>query len=384
MGKLRSEIEESNASFQGLVVPGKPIPFFGNIQTAEVFTVGVNPSALEFDQFRNWDVIQSDSEWVDRLLGYFSWSVPPHPWFEVRSIFLKLLGVSYEDGSAAQDGTNRKLSALFIPSLKSSFPVFPLQNSPLIIHKPFMNLYEKHGWVVTLDSYLETLDYARLDPPRVDSIPDRKGDRVNAACNVAICYHLLGNRTETAKYARETVDAVLDYFFGSWQSEIPTDSGTIDPEWWRIHGINWMDEFRYGLCWASALRDWSALRAIAAFPIKETGPLREEKAFYTLLACWLLGKKPGNEPGLVKNVLNGKKEKPRLMLDVFTAIQKKDSGQFERALEPYLHYFRKTEFKRKELDKLLSFDGTTLLNLGRREGLESAKAREFEDYLFLL
>lgn len=78
-----------------------PIPFFGNPATAIVATVGVNPSSGEFHADRNWDAIQSSVDWERRLKDYFKHSKPAHEWFKPWRAGLRLLGLSYEAGTAA-------------------------------------------------------------------------------------------------------------------------------------------------------------------------------------------------------------------------------------------------------------------------------------------
>ena len=77
-----------------------PIPFFGNILTAKVLTIGVNPSADEFVG-RNWpDHLDADAL-THRLLHYFDTPPGPHPWFAPWTEALGLLGVDYARGEAA-------------------------------------------------------------------------------------------------------------------------------------------------------------------------------------------------------------------------------------------------------------------------------------------
>jgi hypothetical protein len=78
-----------------------PIPFFGNPATALVATVGVNPSAGEFALDRDWADVKNTHDWKLRLRDYFRHDVPAHEWFEPWRIGLALLGVSYEEGTAA-------------------------------------------------------------------------------------------------------------------------------------------------------------------------------------------------------------------------------------------------------------------------------------------
>jgi hypothetical protein len=60
-----------------------PIPFFGNLESAEVLTIGVNPSSTEFEPWRDWPEQRMTSEDLsNRLLDYFRRPHPkPHPWF---------------------------------------------------------------------------------------------------------------------------------------------------------------------------------------------------------------------------------------------------------------------------------------------------------------
>jgi hypothetical protein len=77
-----------------------PIPFFGNPATAQVATIGVNPSSDEFDEQRGWASVTTTRQWKLRLRDYFRHPVPPHEWFEPWRTGLAVLGLSYEDGSA--------------------------------------------------------------------------------------------------------------------------------------------------------------------------------------------------------------------------------------------------------------------------------------------
>ena len=71
-----------------------PIPFFGNILTAKVLTIGVNPSADEFVG-RNWpDRLDADAL-THRLLHYFDLPPGPHPWFSPWTEAIALLDIDY-------------------------------------------------------------------------------------------------------------------------------------------------------------------------------------------------------------------------------------------------------------------------------------------------
>ena len=98
---LRQQVNLTNTEFAALDPIGWPIPFFGDIRTARVLTVGVNPSPTEFHLGR-WSRITNDSQWTHRLLNYFHTpTVPWHNWFLPWEASLRLLGCSYEDRTAA-------------------------------------------------------------------------------------------------------------------------------------------------------------------------------------------------------------------------------------------------------------------------------------------
>ena len=78
-----------------------PIPFFGNIETAKILTVGVNPSNGEFKN-RGWPEELSTQSLTERLLNYFSLeTTPPHPWFRDWDEAVNVLNCSYQKGEVA-------------------------------------------------------------------------------------------------------------------------------------------------------------------------------------------------------------------------------------------------------------------------------------------
>ncbi len=103
LSEVLQDWRESRVAFPANSNPGShwPIPFFGNPATAIVATVGVNPSSGEFRPNRNWNAVQNGADWKRRLKNYFSQSTPPHEWFAPWRVGLALLGLDYENGSAA-------------------------------------------------------------------------------------------------------------------------------------------------------------------------------------------------------------------------------------------------------------------------------------------
>lgn len=104
LNELVAYIEKTDCAYKELHERGlytHPIPFFGNIETATILTVGVNPSSGEFKN-RGWPEKLSTQDLAERLLNYFSLeTVPPHPWFRGWEEAANILNCSYHKGEVA-------------------------------------------------------------------------------------------------------------------------------------------------------------------------------------------------------------------------------------------------------------------------------------------
>ena len=102
--ELVGYVKSTDFQYEQLYEPNlsvHPIPFFGNIKSARILTVGVNPSNGEFKN-RGWPEKLSDKELADRLLNYFSLeSCLPYHWFNNWEKALNVLGLSYKRGEVA-------------------------------------------------------------------------------------------------------------------------------------------------------------------------------------------------------------------------------------------------------------------------------------------
>jgi hypothetical protein len=102
LANLKVEVDRTNPVDSRNIIPGWPIPFFGNILHARVLTVGVNPSDKEFSPGRRWNTVINHSQWQDRLMNYFhNKDVHPWIWFETWSMCLTLLDLGYAGEGAA-------------------------------------------------------------------------------------------------------------------------------------------------------------------------------------------------------------------------------------------------------------------------------------------
>jgi haloacid dehalogenase-like hydrolase len=92
------------ASLYRLNHPVIPIPFFGEIETAEIVTVAVNPSSKEFDTERGLVLPMASEKLAVRMVNYFrQWNPPPHAWFTRLETKLRLDGHSYHFNTAHID-----------------------------------------------------------------------------------------------------------------------------------------------------------------------------------------------------------------------------------------------------------------------------------------
>ena len=65
--KPQVEVDRSKPIDSRNIIPGWPIPFFGDILHARVLTVGVNPSDKEFSPGRRWNTVINHSQWQEPL-----------------------------------------------------------------------------------------------------------------------------------------------------------------------------------------------------------------------------------------------------------------------------------------------------------------------------
>jgi hypothetical protein len=106
--RVIEHVQSTQGRFSELMEEGlqtMPIPFFGDIERAEIITVGVNPAASEFYDDRDWRQIDASPEYLEqRLRSYFS-PKPPcpdrHPWFSPWEKSLKLINNRSYRGHAA-------------------------------------------------------------------------------------------------------------------------------------------------------------------------------------------------------------------------------------------------------------------------------------------
>ena len=107
VGQIIENIQITDGQYQELYRPGSPrypLPFFGDLENAEIITVGVNPSSTEFGPWRSWPNGFSAAQVTGRLVDYFKITNPkPHPAFAYSEEALNIINCSYAWNAAHID-----------------------------------------------------------------------------------------------------------------------------------------------------------------------------------------------------------------------------------------------------------------------------------------
>ena len=206
---------------------------------------------------------------------------------------------------------------------------------------------------------------------------------LGATCRYAIESYINGNPHETKEAGKLVVQAVLDYFYGDWRERLPAPDGTMGHEGWKPFCL-WYEEVMRSLPWACALGDWEAVRRIAEYPpenkFPEAARAAGETAWAWALVAFLRGKPRKEVERFLVKAETHKAKRPKLLAPVLRALLNDDAAEFNETLLTYLAYYRKSEFKR-ELEKLLTLDGTTLFHLGRKHGFNVQMPDDVADHV---
>jgi len=110
VAEMQKDVGEARTRLRNLLIPRvplHPIPFFGNIESARVITIGLNPAITEFSKNRCWKPSLNGDELTFRLVNYFRLAgicyPPPHCWFCDISEFLHIVGCSQKIAAAHVD-----------------------------------------------------------------------------------------------------------------------------------------------------------------------------------------------------------------------------------------------------------------------------------------
>jgi hypothetical protein len=233
-----------------------------------------------------------------------------------------------------------------------------------------MTLKQKFEWQGSSAAHLASLQKAEEEMRSGKAQKFTYYMAVADAIYFALETFLEGDAERSKSAAATVVRVALEYFYGGWRETLPAPGGLPNPAHWRKTCL-WYDEVMQSLPWACAIDDWEAVQKIAAYPIPESfpeaGKVKGEIAYGRALISFLRGDSAAVEAFLVK-AEKDKAQRPKLLSPVIHALLRNDGEQYRASLLAYLEYYRTREFKR-ELDKLVALDGTTLYHIGRKRGL---------------
>lgn len=246
-----------------------------------------------------------------------------------------------------------------------------------------MTLKEKLKWEGQLVTRLRDLN---ADQAKILS---GKAQRVNYYFFVgtsvwyAVEVYVEGDAKNAKSAAEIVVKAALDYFYGKWRDIQSTSDGKTGGEAWKPYCL-WYDEVMQSLPFATALSDWNAMKRIAEYPpedkLPEAAKAKGETAWGWALIYFLRGESKGKVEEFLAKAENDKAKRPKLLCPILRALLNNDAAQFEKTLLTYLVYYRKSEFK-AVVNKILSFDGTTLYHLGRKQGFKVELPENVADHV---
>jgi hypothetical protein len=255
----------------------------------------------------------------------------------------------------------------------------------------FMKLYERLGWTgperdmaQTLANSLGFVEAADAAPDRIDLIPFNRADVARTRCSVAMVYYLLGDHPRVTRFAREALERGLEYFFGSWRSEVPTREGTRDPGWWKAH-LDWADVFRELVLWGEYLGDQESLARLARFPdtkcsMNAAEYSRADFAFFLALAAVLRGDGAAECSGELERAARARKKKTAAAAAALAQLVTPSPAAFQDALDALLAVHHKSR-SNGYFTELVSVEGSILYHLASDRGLDPTVADRHKDYV---
>jgi hypothetical protein len=210
---------------------------------------------------------------------------------------------------------------------------------------------------------------------------------VSMNIGVATRYYLLEKHPPAEYWAGRALLSAVNYFLGDWRAKVTTDEGTIDPSWW--HGREgWLHDFRGALCWGTVLGRWDDVRRLAAYPDerREVETLDATPALRRLVidtARHLRGEQVRGVAAACAKLDGPTWRGTDALAAALDAVVEMDEARARSALGDFFlrHHKRK---KSKDVTDTVSLDGTTMLNVARRAGLNVSLDPKLQPYYIRL
>ncbi|MCA9093408.1 MAG: hypothetical protein KDA68_07980, partial [Planctomycetaceae bacterium] len=196
----------------------------------------------------------------------------------------------------------------------------------------------------------------------------------------AVRYYLYDERENAVYWGKKLVEAVLEYFFGEWRRkfgdptiEIP-DVRPSNREHLAKGGGNWLDKYRFGSAFASALGMWSELQTMSAFPNLERNrdKIEGKDVFLHYAVAGVLMGGPGDASCLerIEIVEEGSTKWHKIVIKTMMALVHKDTEAAQAGFSEYFKYYYRNQKSRDEFDFHLALEGTLLYHFAKKQGVE--------------
>jgi hypothetical protein len=246
-----------------------------------------------------------------------------------------------------------------------------------------VTLKEKLKWEGAIATRLESVERNKLEIASGVAQKPTYYLFTGATFRFAVECYVEGEAQKSKDAAKLVIYAVLEFFYGNWRKTQPTPDGKVGQEEWKPFCL-WFEEVMESLPWACALGDWESVRKIAEYPPENRWPeankARGESAWTWALVTYLRGQPRKQVEHFLVRAETHKAKRPKLLCPVLRALLDNDAGQFEKTLLAYMTYYLKSEFKR-DVDKILALDGTTLYHLGRKQGFNVQLPENMADHI---
>ncbi len=201
----------------------------------------------------------------------------------------------------------------------------------------------------------------------------------NAFSVIALEFFQFGHPFGSVKPFAEIVSASgVELFCGKWRNEYVDEKGKGFTSDELRQSNTWVGEYQKSLLCALLLdnkKDWSQLAGWPGDDVfkGELDHSTNDIDFLIVHANFLKGISLSQNPEFVDRIRCGKKRRPKMLLEILEAIEKKDVKATVKTFEKYEKYFNKSEYNPEEdnyIEGNICMYGSILWNTAKVLGVE--------------
>jgi len=233
-----------------------------------------------------------------------------------------------------------------------------------VVYGEQMSLFEMLGltpdWIDP-KSHLKGAALWKDDIAKIDSLTSTRKNLLPSSFGLAaLNFYYLDDHNKARRYAKDCVAASLDYLFGDWRRQVPTDHGTLDAKRWNSI-TSWVSMLGDSVLWSSALGDSHALAKLAKYPgpgmKQDDSDGVEERVVLTAIAAAIQDQHGKQSEAAFQQLAASKGKKSPLIAELEFALRAKDAARMSAAMNNFLAWYRKRALKSKLVTRS-SIEGT--------------------------